>query len=78
MGCCVDILGKRVATYRCPYRVSGVVVGETYNLLYIYTGGKVVKIPKAACRLYVYELQKLVSGACLVGYRDRRLFSCRA
>jgi RNase P/RNase MRP subunit p29 len=54
----------------------GIVVGETHNIVYIDTGLKIVKIPKALCYFYIYDLQKLVHGSRLLGYRDRRLFNC--
>ncbi|MEM1932275.1 MAG: hypothetical protein QXH63_02475 [Pyrobaculum sp.] len=73
---CVDLLGRRVAVYKCPYKTVGIVVGETHNIVYIDTGLKIVKIPKALCYFYIYDLQKLVHGSRLLGYRDRRLFNC--
>jgi Domain of unknown function UPF0086. len=73
---CIDLLGREVSTYRCPYKVRGVVVGETYNTLLVFTRGRVVTVPKSLCYFYVYELEMLVQGVYLVGYRDKRLFEC--
>ncbi|ABL88878.1 conserved hypothetical protein [Pyrobaculum islandicum DSM 4184] len=76
MPICIDLLGREVSTYKCSYRVRGVVVGETNNTFLILAGGRVVTIPKYPCRFYVYDLGVLINGIYLVGYRDRRLFNC--
>ncbi len=73
---CLDLLGREISTYRCPYGVRGVVVGETYNTFLVLAGDKVVVIPKSLCYFYVHGLNILVNGVYLVGYRDRRLFNC--
>ncbi len=73
---CVDLLGREVATYKCPYRVRGVVVGETYNTFLVLARGRVVTVPKALCHFFVYGDNVLVNGMYLVGYRDKRLFDC--
>ncbi|MCI4447454.1 MAG: ribonuclease P protein subunit [Pyrobaculum sp.] len=73
---CLDLLGAEVSTYRCPYRARGVVVGETYNTFLVLTKNKVITIPKSICYFYVYDLNVLVNGIYLVGYRDKRLFGC--
>ncbi|ACB39684.1 ribonuclease P protein subunit [Pyrobaculum neutrophilum] len=78
MHSCIDLLGREVSTYGCPYRARGVVVGETYNTFLILVGNRVVAVPKRLCRFYVYDLGLLVRGTYLVGYRDRRLFNCGA
>lgn len=75
---CVDLLGREVATYKCPYHVRGVVVGETYGTFIVSVGGRVVTVPKALCHFYVFDGGILVNGLYLVGYRDRRLFNCGA
>lgn len=51
----MDLLGKEVTTYKCPYRVRGVVVGETYNTFLVLTQGRVVAIPKALCHFLSME-----------------------
>ncbi|MFN3804410.1 MAG: hypothetical protein ACK4SY_05095 [Pyrobaculum sp.] len=76
MGRCVDLLGREVSTYRCPYRVRGVVVGETYNTLLVRSGGRLAAVPKGFCHFFVHNVGVLVNGLYLVGYRDRRLFNC--
>ena len=73
---CLDLLGREISTYRCPYGVRGVVVGETYNTFLVLAGDKVFVIPKSLCHFYVHGLNILVNGVYLVGYRDRRLFNC--
>ncbi|MCC6020584.1 MAG: hypothetical protein LM577_04375 [Thermoproteaceae archaeon] len=74
----MDLLGREVIAYKCPYSASGLAVGETHNtlLLLIPDRGKVVTIPKAVCYFFIKDLGVLVNGIYLVGYRDRRLFSC--
>ena len=52
------------------------VVGETYNTFLVLSGGRVVTVPKAPCHFYIHDIGKLVNGLYLVGYRDRRLFTC--
>ena len=73
---CLDLLGREVSTHKCSYRVRGVVVGETYNTFLVLSGGRVVTVPKALCYFYIHDIGKLVNGLYLVGYRDRRLFTC--
>ena len=73
---CIDLLGREVFTYKCPYDVRGVVVGETYNTFIILAGGRVVTVPKFLCHFFDHESGLLINGRYLVGYRDKRLFNC--
>ncbi|ABP50353.1 MULTISPECIES: ribonuclease P protein subunit [Pyrobaculum] len=73
---CVDLLGKVVSTYRCSYKLRGVVIGETYNTFLIFTGSRVATVPKSVCRFFIHDDGLLVNGIYLVGYRDVRLFNC--
>lgn len=71
----MDLLGKRVKTYKCAYRVEGIVVGETYGTFLLLVNGKVVTVPKRPCWFFIDGV--LVNGSQLVGYRDVRLLSTR-
>nr|KJR74040.1 MAG: RNase P/RNase MRP subunit p29 [Thermoproteus sp. AZ2] len=72
---CIDLLGKRVKVFSCGHDVEGLVVGESYNVVYLLKGDKTILVPKRPCKFLLLDEAKIVEGIYLVGYRDVRLLS---
>lgn len=72
---CIDLLGKRVKSLGCGHDVEGLVVGESYNAIFILSRGETLIVPKRPCLFLLLDEVALVRGIYLVGYRDVRLLS---